>query len=632
MRALAFVLIGLAACGDHAAFLNGAPCPCSDGYVCCEQTATCLSAIAQCPDTPLSILSLVPSHSARAGGGLIQIEGTGFDRSTTFAIGGRKCEIVDYRLEEAAVRCVIPSGPIQGGRADVVAVRGDARFRLAAAFRYDPPLLVERAAAFNTPDVGGLSVAAFDYSGDGLPDLVFGTFEDDAVAGWVNIGGLEFEPATNAPPTAGTSSLVLGDFGGDGTTDLIVGAQGDMLILERATSGEWRTRLAGITPSEDPPVAMAAVDLDADHDLDLVACRSGTSGSPLAILRNEGGRFDVEAIDVRDASGPMSCYDLRLGDIDLDGDPDVVSCGTHLVVAENRDGVFTDVTAAVSPSVDDIPSGCANVDLADLDSDGDLDIAWTFRGAFGQSAGAGTTLLFNEDGFFRSASIDVDNVPLCVADTIRPGASFEFGLGALMVEDLDDDGDADMFLPSPSSRCGIFATVLVREDAGYVASSAAREQTLLAPTGIAAADFDDDGDLDVVVQDVTGPRLFEGRTAPTGRSVVVRALTDENGDATDDDTSTDRAAWGVTVLMDLDGPADAPDFAPGAGRLAIRTLTSHGRSGSTGLPQARFGLSGESAAIGVRFPDGSLVVHHDVRPGDEVTVRDCAASRCEVGR
>ena len=66
---------------------------------------------------------------------------------------------------------------------------------------------------------------------------------------------------------------------------------------------------------------MAVGDLDGDGDLDVVSC--GKDAFVLAWFENDGrGRFTVHHIYESQA-----CYEIRLVDIDLDGDLDVLIAG-----------------------------------------------------------------------------------------------------------------------------------------------------------------------------------------------------------------------------------------------------------------------------------------------------------------
>lgn len=67
--------------------------------------------------------------------------------------------------------------------------------------------------------------------------------------------------------------------------------------------------------------------------------------------------------------------------------------------------------------------------------------------------------------------------------------------------------------------------------------------------------------------------------------------------------------FGARVELDLDGPADAPDWAPGPGRLAVRVVGGGGNE-AYGDGTVSFGTGAARGALNVRvlLPDGPLAV------------------------
>jgi hypothetical protein len=65
--------------------------------------------------------------------------------------------------------------------------------------------------------------------------------------------------------------------------------------------------------------------------------------------------------------------------------------------------------------------------------------------------------------------------------------------------------------------------------------------------------------------------------------------------------------FGARVELDLDGPASAPDFAAGPGRLLVRVVGEGGTTALVGGP-VHFGVPAEVGAVNVRvlLPDGPL--------------------------
>jgi uncharacterized repeat protein (TIGR03803 family) len=200
------------------------------------------------------------------------------------------------------------------------------------------------------------------------------------------------------------------------------------------------------------------------------------------------------------------------GDYNNDGYPDLVTCGGLNNVSgkpqlfrNNRDGTFTAVTNG--PPVD-VPLANANTAVwVDYDNDGNLDL---FIGT------TDSNFLYHNDGppnysFSRAITgISISNNPAKVGATCL---------------DFDNDGFVDLFLPtfdaSANSRCFLYrnngdGTFCLTTNAGDLVND------LASSVGCAAADYDNDGNIDLFV---TGARGRGGPPAPN-------RLYHNNGDGT----------------------------------------------------------------------------------------------------
>ena len=186
---------------------------------------------------------------------------------------------------------------------------------------------------------GAISHYVRDFNGDGRPDIVAlmgqaregvfiyynrgdGTFEESYVVQW--------------PPSYGAAHLSLVDFDGDGDLDLLTanGDNADYALLLKPYHGvrlylnDGRNRFAEayFLPLNGAYKAQAA-DFDGDGDFDIAAIGffadyAGAPAEAFVYLRNEGGmQFAPSTFDEVLAGRWLT---MDVGDIDLDGDEDIV--------------------------------------------------------------------------------------------------------------------------------------------------------------------------------------------------------------------------------------------------------------------------------------------------------------------
>ncbi len=179
-----------------------------------------------------------------------------------------------------------------------------------------------------------------------------------------------------------------------------------------------RLRLPIDTRSE----AVALLDVDRDGDLDaLVAMYSGQD----LLFENDGtGHFsDVTATRMAPASLPSVA--LRAVDLDRDGWEDVVVAGGGYTngpnaIYWNDAGVLRDAGLGVSP----LPS--SQIDVGDLDGDGNLDI------------------VFGNEFARLEIHWGLGNRGFMEDTTMLPPAALDRWLTAARLVDFDHDGDLDL--------------------------------------------------------------------------------------------------------------------------------------------------------------------------------------------
>ncbi len=181
--------------------------------------------------------------------------------------------------------------------------------------------------------------------------------------------------------------------------------------------------------------AVISVDLDNDGDLDLVTGSSSYTGYELVAWENDGWPFDT-GWNQQDIGNLSHVYALAAGDLDNDGDMDIISgqeSGSRLLVWQNDGTPFNGPWS--SNNVGSFPTGARveGIAVGDLDNDGDLDIV------------SGTGL----DEWLPSANYKVavwqnDGTPFSGTWPTNDVYVVTYSVHAVAVGDLDDDGWLDI--------------------------------------------------------------------------------------------------------------------------------------------------------------------------------------------
>ena len=375
----------------------------------------------------------------------------------------------------------------------------------------------------------------------------------------------------------GPLALAEGDLDGDGDLDLaIVNAafwhadlSGDITIMLNDGDGQM-VEDARYAVGEQPR-SVSLGDLDGDGDLDITVANGGPYGSPdstVSVLLNNGDGTFGAAVSHGVGVGPRS---VAVGDMDGDGAPDLVvlnAVSDDVSVLLNAGaGTFAGQVTYSAGVVGDwtnigyqFPVGGAAVLLADLDGDGDLDLALGNGGPEGSPGSTVSVLLNNGDGSLAPrVSYDVGSRPLSLA-----------------IGDLDGDGDPDLI--SGNEKSGDVSVLLNNGDATFAPSVPYDANGCASTPGACAyirsvslGDADGDGDLDLAVGHLLGD----------GISVLLN-----NGDG----TFAGEVLYPVALqpvfaaFGDLNG-AGGPDLAvlvasPGEEKLVLLLNDGQGRFGS----------------------------------------------------
>lgn len=411
-----------------------------------------------------------------------------------------------------------------------------------------------------------------DINGDGWIDLLFANGGDYSEPGepemnraFANRGpGQPFEEVTgrvfgSTPDLARV--IKARDFDGDGDTDIFVGATyqtqsrlflgsgdsqrdpgngvaGDVegAALVDTTVGAFEERTATHLPQIPLSLGDAEPgDVDRDGDLDLVLADWGPGNN----MTNEGGRTRLwlndgtgRFTDATDGRMPATLvrfsWDLELVDVDNDFDLDVlVSCKRCAGSLLFRN----DGTGAFEEDPRALPRYTNNYEFEamDLDGDGFLDLVTVNDGEIvGERGSRRREHVFRNDGEGRF--VDATDAWWPTSENIGEDDNVVAFL------DFDSDNDADFLIGSLSGP----DRLLINDGSGRlrVATGVFVGEETPGTLGMAIADLDGDGRIDVVQSQgehptATQERIFLGRgfDSHNGMPVVGDPLTVPDGDS-----------------------------------------------------------------------------------------------------
>jgi hypothetical protein len=484
----------------------------------------------------------------------------------------------------------------------------------------------------------GSGVAVADYDGDGDDDLYFATAQttDDWLAGrrprtnalYRNDGHGTF---TDLAAEAGvdlaawSAGTYFVDYDDDGDKDLFVTTWGPNVLYRNDGDGTFTdvTRQAGVAGGATDWSASAAFgDLDGDGDLDLYVANycvydladppfggSRTNWKGIQVYRGPLG-FEAQAdrlyrndgdgtfTDVSDASGIGAISEhlfglgVAMSDLDDDGDLDVyvANDSTANFLWRNDGGLrFSDVAnmAGVATNEDAKQQAGMGTDIGDYNDDGRLDVVVT------NFSHDWNTLYRNDGGgFFTDATFEAG-----LRDGYLPLA------WGTKLFDYDNDGRLDLFVANghiypeiddhPQLKLTYKEENLLYRNLGggrfenVVERSGPGMRIVEGTRGVAVADLDRDGDLDLVLTNIDStPSLLRNDGGNRGAWLSVRLV----------GTRANRDAIGSRLTL------TAGDT------VQVREVNPFGSYQSQSSYAVHFGLGDAEAVerLEIRWPDGEV--------------------------
>ena len=383
-------------------------------------------------------------------------------------------------------------------------------------------------------------IATFDYNNDGWIDIYFlngaplrGTQSSDIPrnALFRNNGNFTFTDVTEEAGVGDTGyglGVGVGDYDGDGNLDIYVNNFGPNVLYRNRGDQTFEdvTHQCGVADGEKVGAGVAFLDIDGDGDLDLYSAnyvnfnydtyveiivkgKRYTAGPqyykpvPDTLFRNDGnGKFT----DISQESGIASVAGSGMGlialDIDDDHDTDIYVCNDgnpNFLFLNDGKGHFEEVAllSGLAFSFTGDADASMGVDVGDYNRDGLPDLFST------NYQGQAPNLYRNlSNGIYMDASRQASALQVLYPH-VNWGTAFV---------DIDNDSDEDLFV-----ACGHFDRIeqvddrtslkipnfLFRNDNGVFkdvsTGSGSGLSVVESSRALAAEDFDNDGDIDLVV-------------------------------------------------------------------------------------------------------------------------------------
>ena len=485
----------------------------------------------------------------------------------------------------------------------------------------------------------GAAAAVADFDGDGWEDL-FVTDSSEAGRNHLYRNDRDFtftDVAEQAGVAAGndaanaSADALFFDYNGDGRPDLFVVRFGVSQLFENLGAGRFAevTGKAGLGRYANA-IAAVAFDYDNDGDLDLLV---GSYFSPVNVFNPETPRFFPESFETANNGGGLTLYrnhgdgtfsdataaagltlsgwtlDVGHADADSDGDEDLyVACdfGTDRFFVNNGDGTFSDRTRQAIGI--DTKKGM-NVEWGDFDGDGRFDVyvtnitddymregnfLWRNHGDLTFSDVARETGTHDTGWGWGAKLFDYDNdgwLDLYVVNGwVSAGAeSYVPDIFAMITRGEVDFADARNWPPmGGKSLSGYQKNRLFHNQGGQLFKEEAARHGLDSTRdgrGIAVADFDRDGRLDLFVANANAlPHLFRNGMPPGPHWVSFQL----------EGRKSNRDAVGARLTLSA------------GGRTQVRFVDGGNGFAAQSSRRVHFGLGNAAAAerLEVRWPGG----------------------------
>ena len=420
----------------------------------------------------------------------------------------------------------------------------------------------------------GMGVCVADYDNDGLQDVYLTAFGPNAL--FRNTGKGTFTDVTNAAGVGDThwsTNCAYGDYDRDGDVDLYVA---NYLTFDERTvpkPGSRENCRYGSMPVMCGP--------------------RGLPGEPDVLYRNEGnGRFTDVTLRAGIKDPGSYGFGVLFSDLNDDGWPDIFVANDstpNLFFRNNRDGTFVEegLVSGLALSGNGREQAGMGVDAGDINGDGRLDLIQTnFTNDY-------NTLRENNGGGLFT------DITHAAGLGIIPIPYMGWGVGFV---DIDNDGLLDLFVANGhvypgADQAGLGTKFLQRKllfqnDGNKLFRHITDEVggSLLierSSRGAAFGDYDNDGDIDVLVVNLSDrPTLLRNDTSHNNHWVTVRLV----------GAKSNRDGIGAKVYVQAGSRSQMVEVRSGGSYLSHNDIRAH-----VGL-----GAASRADRIEIRWPSGMV--------------------------
>lgn len=441
----------------------------------------------------VQVSAVSPSGGGTAGGTAITLTGSGFRSGALVRVGGTIASSIQVSPDGGSLTCNTPARPGRPGPVDITVTNVSGQSAtLSQSFRYFlSTLSFDPPTALVGSDAGPRSVGVADLNKDGSLDLVVVYQTSSTVHSYRNSGSGTFSLASNRSVGSSPIGLTLADVNADGKLDAATASPGMSVVSVLLGDGTGALTSAASSATGGGTQPVAVIALDVNNDGNLdLLTANSTSAASGNLGLLLGNRSATFSLGTAIATSATSLVGLTAIDVNSDGKLDAV--GIHRL---NQLGV-TNVSVLQNRGVSTPP-------------------LLTLLGAKTQqvnpsAVGSGD---FNRDGVM-DVVVASDVAPTGKLTVLMGQAAGALGDGSaastydldgtptgLAVADLDGDGNLDVICANTSGVSGNLSLLRGKGNGTFSPSQRIDFSSVIRPSAVAVGDFDFDGIVDLVITD-----------------------------------------------------------------------------------------------------------------------------------